>query len=289
MENPLGFAMEYAVVSWVADSDTSKKQVRAQIKVALDTEMREVIYSNDASENPDCTAVKLPIDLKPRTAYFWTVQVWGDAGDSAISDVNYFETGKREEVLQGEWITTPWEDQGISPYIRKNFSLTKEVKKARLYMTGLGMYWLEVNGSRVGEDYFAPGCTGVDRLVQVYTYDLTDMLKSGNNVLGVMMGNGWAKGMFGTSSKMHPETFLDEYCLKAELRVEFDDGSEEVILTDDSWKCAPSPILADSIYDGEVFDERKVIIDWSSADYDDSSWESMKGVSGCQDNHIRFK
>ena len=276
MENPLGFAMEYAVVSWVADSDTSKKQVRAQIKVALDTEMREVIFLSDASENPDCTAVKLPIDLKPRTAYYWTVQVWGDTGDSAISDVNYFETGKREEVLQGEWITTPWEDKGISPYIRKNFSLTKEVKKARLYMTGLGMYWLEVNGSRVGEDYFAPGCTGVDRLVQVYTYDLTDMLKSGNNVLGVMMGNGWAKGMFGTSSKMHPEPFLDEYCLKAELRVEFDDGSEEVILTDDSWKCTPSPILADSIYDGEVFDECKVIKDWSLADYDDASWKSMK-------------
>ena len=85
MENPLGFAMEYAVVSWVADSDTSKKQVRAQIKVALDTEMREVIFLSDASENPDCTAVKLPIDLKPRTAYFWTVQVWGDAGDSAYA------------------------------------------------------------------------------------------------------------------------------------------------------------------------------------------------------------
>ncbi len=278
IKNPLGFAMNEAVISWVADSDTSKQQVRAQIKVALDLEMQELIYVSDAFANPDCTAVKLPIDLKPRTAYYWTVKVWGDAGDSAISDVNYFETGKREEKLQGEWLTTPWENKEISPYIRKKFSLSKAVKKARLYMTGLGMYWLEVNGSRVDEDYFAPGCTGVERLVQIYTYDLTDTLRSGKNVLGFMMGNGWSKGRFGASSRMHLETVMDEYCVKAELRVVYDDDSEDVILTDASWKCTPSPILADSIYDGEVFDERRVIEAWSLPNYDDSSWESVKTI-----------
>ena len=104
------------------------------------------------------------------------------------------------EELSGNWITTPWEDQSISPYIRKNVTFSQNVTKARLYMTGLGLYWLEVNGQKVGNDFFAPGCTGIDRLIQVYTYDLTDMLKQGDNVLGVMMGNGWTKGLFGTSS-----------------------------------------------------------------------------------------
>ena len=81
--NPLGFAMKDAVVSWVADREMSKKQVRAQIQVALDKEMKELIYVSDISENPDSTGVKLPIALKPRTAYYWTVEVWGEAGDSA--------------------------------------------------------------------------------------------------------------------------------------------------------------------------------------------------------------
>ena len=276
MINPLGFAMEQAVVSWVADSDVSKKQVRAQVKVAKDKEMKELLFESDASGNPDSTAFEIPIELEPRTAYYWTVEVWGDAGDGALSDVNYFETGKMNEELLGNWITTPWEDQSISPYIRKNLTFSQNVTKARLYMTGLGLYWLEVNGQKVGDDFFAPGCTGIDRLIQVYTYDLTDMLKQGDNVLGVMMGNGWTKGLFGTSSKFHLEPYLDDYLLKAELRVEFADGSEQVIVTDDSWKCTPSPILADSIYDGEVFDEQKAIKNWSDASCCDSNWENMK-------------
>jgi len=276
MKNPLGFAMEKAVVSWVADSDVSKKQVQAQVKVAQDKEMKELLYVSDASENPDSVAFQLPIELKSRTAYYWTVEVWGDAGDCAISEVNYFETGKREEELGGEWITTPWDDQSISPYIRKSLHFERKVTKARLYITGLGLYWLEVNGEKIGNDFFAPGCTGIDRLIQVYTYDLTKQLAQGDNVLGVMMGNGWTKGLFGTSSKFHLEPYLDDYLLKAELRVEFEDGSEQVIVTDDSWKCTASPILADSIYDGEVFDERKAIKDWSAASCCDCDWEQMK-------------
>ena len=284
MKNPLGFAMEKAVVSWVADSDVSKKQVQAQVKVASDKEMKELLYVSDASENPDSVAFQLPIELKSRTAYYWTVEVWGDAGDCAISEVNYFETGKREEELGGEWITTPWDDQSISPYIRKSLHFERKVTKARLYITGLGLYWLEVNGEKVGNDFFAPGCTGIDRLIQVYTYDLTKQLAQGDNVLGVMMGNGWTKGLFGTSSKFHLEPYLDDYLLKAELRVEFEDGSEQVIVTDDSWKCTASPILADSIYDGEVFDERKAIKDWSAASCSDCDWEHMKVANNIKVN-----
>jgi len=284
MKNPLGFAMEKAVVSWVADSDVSKKQVQAQVKVAQDKEMKELLYVSDASENPDSVAFQLPIELKSRTAYYWTVEVWGDAGDCAISEVNYFETGKREEELGGEWITTPWDDQSISPYIRKSLHFERKVTKARLYITGLGLYWLEVNGEKIGNDFFAPGCTGIDRLIQVYTYDLTKQLAQGDNVLGVMMGNGWTKGLFGTSSKFHLEPYLDDYLLKAELRVEFEDGSEQVIVTDDSWKCTASPILADSIYDGEVFDERKAIKDWSAASCSDCDWEHMKVANNIKVN-----
>lgn len=271
--------MKHATVSWVTESDTSKEQVRAQVTVALDREMQQVIYTSSPDASLSSTGVKLPITLKPRTRYYWTVQVWGDAGDTAISKVNFFETGKREEELLGEWITTPWSDANQSPYIRKTFDV-KDIKKARLYMTGLGLYHLEVNGQKVGEEYLAPGCTSVDRLVQIYTYDITDLLANGGNVIGVMMGNGWAKGRFGASSRYHryQTPFIDRYLLKAELRLSMNDDSETIVTTDESWKCAPAPVIADSIYDGEVYDERKVITGWSCAACSDSTWDQVKIV-----------
>lgn len=277
--NPIGFAMKHATVSWIADSEVSKEQVRAQITVASDKEMQNVIYVSNPEESPSNTGVRLPIALIPRTEYFWKVQVWGDAGDTATSEVNCFETGKRDEELLGEWITTPWEDANQSPYIRKSFA-ARQVKKARLYVTGLGLYHLEVNGEKVENDYLAPGCTSVDRLVQIYTYDITDMLNDGNNVIGFMMGNGWSKARFGASSRFHRNQtpYIDQYLLKAEIRMILEDGTEQIVTTNASWKCTPSPVLADSIYDGEMYDERKAIRGWSCADYNDGAWDNVQIV-----------
>ena len=296
MGAPMGFAMEEAVFSWVTESEQSREQTRAKIRVALDAQMQQVVYTSDPKSNPDSTGFAVPIALMPRTRYYWTVQVWGDGGDTAVSEVNYFETGKREEPLLGDWITTPWEDRKISPYIRKSFTVAGKIRKARLYMIGLGLYQPYVNGARVGE-YLAPGCTAVDRWNQIYTYDVTAQLRSGENVLGVMMGDGWAKGRFGAAYHMDSvedyqdtyllkegqkkalvrgSTYIDRYFLKAELRLELEDGTQQVILTDDSWKCAPSPVLENSIYDGEVYDATKAIPDWADPACDDAGWDCMK-------------
>ena len=277
MDTPLGFAMEHAVCSWIAESEQSHKQTRAQLRVALDEQMQNTVYVSDPRGNPDSTGVSLPIPLQPRTRYYWTVQVWGDSGDTAVSGVNAFETGKREEPLLGDWITTPWEDKKISPYIRKRFFVDGQIRKARLYMTGLGLYLPQLNGQWVSEEYLMPGCTAVDRWNQIHTYDVTEQLCSGENVLGVMMGDGWAKGRFGASHhKTHTKTYINAYYLKAELRLELEDGTEQVIVTDNSWKCTASPVLENSIYDGEVFDANKVIPGWSTAECCDDGWDAMK-------------
>lgn len=275
MKSPIGFAMDHAVVSWTAESTESVKQSRAQIIVALDKDMKKVIYTSDPAQSPDSTGFKLPITLSPRTAYYWTVQVWGDQGDTAISPVNYFETGKREEAFGGEWITTPWEDRKISPYVRKTFQIDKQVTKARLYICGLGLYLPEINGRKAGNDFFAPGCNAYDHWVQIYTYDITELLSFGDNALGILMGNGWAKGRYGASARTHTKTYINDYLLKAELRLEFSDGSEQVIVTDNTWKCTPSPVLEDSLYDGEVYDENKAIANWSCPECCDDDWEQM--------------
>lgn len=300
MLNPLGFAMDQAVVSWITESEVSQKQIRAQIKVALDKAMHNVVYTSDPDANIDSTGFVLPVELRPRAAYYWTVQVWGDGGDTAVSDVNTFETGKRQEQMSGAWITTPWENKKISPYIRKRITLPCGVRKARLYITGLGLYLSEINGKPVSDEFFAPGCTAVDRWVQLYTYDVTELLHAGDNVLGVMMGNGWAKGRFGAAYHMEDvdsyvdtylmedderaaldngKTYVSEYLLNAELRVELENGAEQVFVTDETWKCAPSPILEDGLYNGEVFDENNVIPNWSSVDCCDDDWDLMRLVA----------
>ncbi len=271
LSTPLGFAMDSVSVSWVTESEISKKQTRARILVARDHAMTQVVYDS-AETNLSCTGVKLPLTLTPRTAYYWTVQVWGDGGDTAVSAVNHFETGKLDEPLEGQWITPPWEK---NPYVRKSFQAT-DIRKARLYIIGLGLYYLEVNGKKVGNDFFAPGCTQIDRLGQIYTYDLTDYLRDGRNVLGLMMGNGWYKAPFGANAAHREQApFIDKYLLKAELRLTLADGTEEIINTDESWRCAPSPIVEDSIYGGEVYDARLAIAHWSDPDFDDSEWDTM--------------
>ena len=279
MKNPVGFAMDYPVVSWIADSEISKRQMRAQITVSSDEEMKQILWQSDEWENPDSTGVKLPMELAPCTAYYWTVRVWGDQGDTAISPINCFETGKRELKLAGKWITTPWEEKNICPYVRTGFCVEKKVRKARLYITGLGLVWPEINGKRVSEEYFAPGFTAYDRWIQIYTYDVTELVGCGENVLGVMLGNGWAKGRFGGSRRTHTKTYVEDYYLKAELRLWLDDGTEQVIATDENWKCAPSPILFDNFYDGEQFDECRVLHGWSSPGFDDGKWDQMKTIT----------
>ena len=123
VKNPIGFAMEHVTVSWIAESEQSSEQTKSKIVVATDNGMKNIIYSSDLDAVLDSTGTKLPITLQPCTRYFWTVQVWGNEGDVAISEVNYFETGKRGVELEGNWITTPWSNKSISPYIRKKIKI----------------------------------------------------------------------------------------------------------------------------------------------------------------------
>lgn len=271
MPDPLGIQMAAATVSWTADSAQSARQTKARVLVSLHPDMTDPIYDTGEA-NLSCTGVKLPLALTPRTAHYWTVQVWGDKGDTAVSQVNSFETGKLDEPLLGQWLTTPFAE---APYVRKVFH-TPAVRKARLYIAGLGLYHLEVNGQKVGNEYLAPCCTQPDRLNQIFTYDLTDYLRDGDNVLGLMLGNGWAKAAFGASKFHRAQTpFIDRYYLKAELRLTYADGTEQVLTTDGTWRCTPGPVVEDSLYGGEVYDARKAIPGWSTAAYDDRNWACM--------------
>ncbi len=273
--NPLGFGMDFATVSWITEDTPSKKQLAAQVIVARDAGMKEVIYDSGQSKELSNLGVKLPIILSPYTRYYWTVRVWGDVGDEAVSEVNWFETGKREDGWNAKWITPAWEDKELHPYLRRSFTLSKKVKSARVYVTGMGLYELELNGKRVGKEYLTPYCNVYDAWVQYQTFDVTELLQEGDNVVGAMLGNGWAKGRFGTFGDFNTP-YCHFFALLCELRITMEDGSVIILGTDSDWCCKPSPILADSIYDGEYYDANRELIGWSTIDYDASDWDLVK-------------
>ncbi len=273
LENPLGYDFSDLVLSWSVDDTLSSVQEEARLLVSLDPDGNEIVFDSGMDPNLDNRGVHMDIDLSPYTRYYWTVEVVGNE-DKAISEVNWFETGKMKDEWTGGWLTTPWGDPSISPYIRKKLELSKEIEKARVYMTGFGLYHLEINGKKVGSELFAPYCNAYDAWVQYQSYDVTDYLVQGQNVVGLLLGNGWAKGPFGTFGDMNTP-YVKDFMVLGELHITYSDGTSEVIGTDESWKCHRSPIIEDSIYDGEVMDGSLIIEDWSKPSLNDENWEPM--------------
>lgn len=165
---------------------------------------------------------------------------------------------------------------------RKTFSLdNKLIVNARLYSTALGVYDVYINGDRVGTknksgemfyDELKPGFTDFNETLFYSTYDITDMLSDGNNVIGAEVASGWWNGEITqrTAYGNKPNAF------KAMIVVIYEDGTESIIVTDTSWLSSKSgSVLFADIYDGEIYDARITpISQWSIPSYDDSDWNA---------------
>ncbi|MED3728376.1 alpha-L-rhamnosidase [Priestia filamentosa] len=275
IKNPLGFELDHLRLSWITENEQSNSlfQSHACVEIADDQNFKNIIYQSGKRENIDSLSFTPNVTLEPRTRYYWKVTVWGDAGDVATSDIAWFETGKMDEQWQAKWITSTL-DKDIHPLMRTSFHLDKEIESARIYISGLGIYHLEMNGEKVGDEYLAPGFHAYDYWLQYQTYDVTDQLKQGENAIGVMLGNGWYKGRFGFDG-VHYELYGNQFALIAELHVTLKDGTTTIVKTDDAWKCTSSPITFSDIYDGEIYDATKEIKDWSLPKLNDQNWNQV--------------
>ena len=154
-------------------------------------------------------------------------------------------------------------------YFRRAFNTTKDIRRARLYLTALGSYRIFLNGTRVGNDVLTPGFTDYRKRVLYQTYDVTNLVVHGANVIGAMLGDGWYAS---------PLTWVGAYFfappnrLFAQLEVEYADGSSDTVLTDGNWKAASSPILQSQLYSGEFYDARLEKTDSDKSNFDDSGW-----------------
>ncbi|MCG8402562.1 MAG: family 78 glycoside hydrolase catalytic domain, partial [Firmicutes bacterium] len=225
--------------------------------------------------------------LESRTCYYYRVQVWnGDSSQSGWSGPASWETGllKAEEWI-ADWITpdggTDHSDGTSCPFIRNRFVIHHEVQKARIFVTALGLYELHLNGERVGDWLFTPGWTSYNKRLQYQTYHVTDLVQKGENVVGVILGNGWYKGYLGWEGKNN--TYGDKRALLLQMHVTYKDGREDIIPLDNTWKASCGPILMSEIYHGETYDARKEENNWCLPGFDDTKWHKTMRINHAKD------
>ncbi len=236
--------------------------------------------------------------LSSHSTYFWKVRVWyGPNMTAGWSSAARFTTAlldirewkahwiaaepdgppsiqTREGM--GETITTP----RPLPMFRHSFSLAKPVAQALLFISGLGHYDGRINGHEITESVLMPGWTDYRKRVLYDTYDVTHLLKTGENSFGFMLGNGMynVEGIAGRYTK-----FIGSYGqpkLIVQMHLRFADGSETDMISDRNWKTAPGPILLSSTYGGEDFDARREPVGWDAPGFADQGWSRALEVEG---------
>ena len=163
-----------------------------------------------------------------------------------------------------------------APIMRKNVNLGKEVKRARLYATARGAYWFYINGQRVGDGYLNPGWTDFRHRIMYNTYDVTQMLRQGNNALGIELGHGWFCDDFGWAGAMWGDQYGYKPSALAMIKVEYTDGTNETFVTDNTWKVYNGgPLYVNNLYHGVIYDARREVDGWKEPGFNDAAWEKV--------------
>ncbi|NHN31575.1 family 78 glycoside hydrolase catalytic domain [Paenibacillus sp. S3N08] len=276
--NPVGIDVAKPRLSWklTSSSPTPRrgvKQTAYQIQVAASGDFSDSLIWDSgkvASDQSVLVSYEGPA-LEARTRYVYRVQVWNDQGKaSGWSETAYWETGLLTTAeWKASWITTAQlrnpEVEEPADLFRKAFEINGQVTKATVYATALGLYELTLNGSRVGEDLFSPGWTSYTKRLQYQTYDVTTHLQNGGNALGMMVADGWYKGNMGWKDRRN--LFGSERAALLQLHITFEDGSEQVVISDDSWTTSEGAIQLSEIYHGETYDARLEKQGWDTFSY----------------------
>lgn len=224
--------------------------------------------------------LKLDKPLPPGKYYLEQSDVVGKAGWYTFPECKYAYgnayTNKTE--IPGDR-KTKWEisgerkRDGLTSQLRREFDAPKAIKKARLYITALGLYRAAINGQPASADYFAPGWTDYEKRVQYQTYDVTKLIHAGRNAIAVDLGPGWYAGNVGS---LGPNQYGQLPYLRAQLELLYTDGSSERIATDSSWKSTLGPIISSDLIMGDQYDARLATPGWTLPNYDDKDWKPVR-------------
>jgi alpha-L-rhamnosidase len=302
-ENPAGVDTPSPHLSWESMSTGgSRRQTAYQILVADDPAKIAAGVGNiwDSKKVFSDQSLRVRFDgqqLASAKRYYWKVRVWGESGD--MSDWSQTASWQMGLLNTADWAGARWigyetlpdslrlvpgvhgngDDLGtravqrpVVPVFRKEFTATNKITEATLFICGLGQYDASINGAKVGKSYLTPGWTRYDKTCLYNTYDVLAFLKAGSNVLGVIVGNGFHNINRERYRKLVIAFGMPKLiCL---LKITYQDGSTQTLVSGHDWKCAPSPITYTSIYGGEDYDARREVVGWDSPPFDDARWKN---------------
>ena len=296
LENPEGIDVEKPRFSWVLKGDGfNRHQTAYQIHVSTsknDINNGAIWNSGKISSNETNQIIYDGATLVSGKKYFWNVTVWDKNGVSSTSEIASWSMGNLDFLdWQAEYISyyvgynkkDKYTELYLPParYLRHSFNINKKIKRATAYTTALGVYELRLNGNKVGNDYLLPGWTDYNKRLYYQTYDITDQLSQGENVVGAIIADGWYAGYIGYALLVRLDKVREFYGVNpsfmGQIKIEYEDGTSQIIASNDkTWKANTGPILEADIIMGETYDARLENKNWDKAGFDDSSWSKPK-------------
>ncbi|KAH7248012.1 bacterial alpha-L-rhamnosidase-domain-containing protein [Fusarium solani] len=284
-ENTLGVHETKPRISWRfenAPENFTQEEYELQLSKVTRGDAAEVCSVKRTS--PDSQLVTWPHEESIQSREIYSIRVRargkGQSEPTAWSEPATLEAGLFDRK---EWssklISAPWSDDNNdkpqpADLFRKEFKVDSDVQSARLYITAQGIYEAELNGKRVGDYFLAPGWNCYDSQLNYQTYDVTGLLSSGENCLGVHVAEGWYKGRLGFEGGQR-NIWGSRTALQAQLEVQLKDGSTYTVVTDDTWTATQGPIKLAEIYDGEKYDATAEIPGWSSPGVASGDWKAV--------------
>ena len=280
---PLGLDSRRPRLSWKLESARRGAAQTAYRITATEHPTDRLIWDSGRRESADTVGV--PWDgpvLRSATRYHWRVEVWDETGAPAGVAQTWFETGLlHRDDWAAVWVgrdplALPYADPPaenvetesslVAPplCLRREFHLARRPVRARLYATARGVYEPRLNGERVGDLELAPGWTEYRHRLQYQTYDVTEHVHEGDNVLAAIVADGWWCGFVGFDAHRPARHYGDQPAFLAQLVLDFADGSHQVIATDRSWTEQPGAIRAADLLMGEHVDARLHVPGWDT-------------------------
>ncbi len=292
--NPLGVDIAKPRFSWISESNQrGVSQTAYQVLVSSNAEKLDKNEADiwDSNKIPSDKSIQISYAGKPLESnqkYFWKVKIWDQNEQPHESEPAFWTTGLfKDSDWKAKWIGL---DKAVGTddpkaahkvlsarMLRHEFSLDKKIKSATAFISGLGLFELYLNGQKIGDQVLAPGLTEYNKRAFYISFDVTKNLNADKNAIGVILGNGRYFAMrAGGSEKTRTYGFPKVIC---QVEVEYEDGTSKTIITDKSWKLtANGPIRKNSEYDGEFYDARMELKDWSRIGFDDAAWMNAELV-----------
>lgn len=284
-KNPIGIDIIRPRISWQVYTEVSGiVQTSYRIQVSKDDDsFNNIVWDTGIVDSDQSIHIEYAGNsLKSRNRYYYRIQICDNKGNnSGWSEICFWEMGLlniREWVAN--WISPDINEEYLAKeecsLLRNEIKVNAKVKSARIYATALGLYELYINGRRADGNLFAPGWTSYNKRLQYQTYDVTDLLTHGSNAIGAVLANGWYKGSLVWEGNKN--LFGEKRGLLLQLNISYEDGRQDVLISNDNWKISTGPILMSEIYHGETYDATLEKEGWNTADFDDSEWKNAKCI-----------